>query len=235
MRPKIIAGNIYHVLNRGVDKRKIFLDESDYVRFIHDLFEFNDTSRVFNFGYFVKKSNSIAVGQRYIEKDKKPRKLLVEILAFCLMPNHYHLLIKPKIDTGASEFIKKLNGGYSQFFNNKYGRSGALFQGKYKAIPATKESHFIHLPYYIHMNPLDLKFPEWRNREINNYKEIMSFLENYRWSSFMDYIGKKNFPSVTQREFLNEFLGGPEQYKKDTIKWLKDIDLKQIDDLTLES
>ena len=94
----VIANEIYHVCNRGVDHRKIFLDEDDYFRFIHDLFEFNDEDNVSNINYFFNKSpkHNIDVGRPYF----KPRKLLVEILAFALMPNHYHLLIKPKTDNG---------------------------------------------------------------------------------------------------------------------------------------
>lgn len=130
--------------------------------------------------------------------------------------------------------MHKLGTGYTNYFNQKYERTGSLFQGTYKAVAVTGESHFIHLPYYIHINPLDLEMPEWREREIKDYKKAMKFLENYRWSSFPDYIGKKNFPSVTQRGFLLEFFGGPEQYKKDTIKWLKEMDLEEIKDLILE-
>jgi putative transposase len=130
--------------------------------------------------------------------------------------------------------MKRLNMGYARYFNEKYKRSGALFEGRYKSISLKNEAHFIHLPYYIHLNSLDLKFPEWRDRELKNYQEAMKFLESYRWSSFPDYIGEKNFPSVTQRDFLLEFFEGPEQYKKDTIKWLKEIDLEEIKDLTLE-
>ena len=130
--------------------------------------------------------------------------------------------------------MQKLGTGYTMSFNQKYERSGSLFQGTYKAILVEKDSHFIYLPYYIHLNSLDIKFPEWREREIKNYKEAMDFLENYHWSSFPDYIGKKNFPSVTQRKILLEFFGGPEQYKKDTIKWLKEMNLEGIKDLILE-
>lgn len=100
------------------------------------------------------------------------------------MPNHYHLLLRPKFDDSLTKFMKKLNIGYAKYFNEKYKRSGALFEGRYKSVLVVDKSHFIHLPYYIHLNPLDLKFPEWRNREIKNYKEAMKFLENYRWSSF---------------------------------------------------
>jgi len=228
---------IYHALSRGVDKRKIFMDDEDYLRFIHDLFEFNDQEPALNIGYLFKnqKNQSIDLRSQYIGKGKK-RKFLVNILAFCLMPNHYHLLIKPVVENGITQFIKKLNIGYAKYFNNKYERKGTLFEGRYKSIPITDQSHFIHIPYYIHLNPLDLIMPEWRKREIGDYKKAMKFLENYRWSSFLDYIGKKNFPSVTQREFLNEFFEGPEQYKKDTLKWLKEIDLgnEEIKKLILE-
>ena len=224
---------IVHVLSRGVDKRKIFLDEQDYFRFVHDLFEFNDQEWVNNIFYrFQRSKQSNDIASHYIEK--KPRKLLVDILAFCLMPNHYHLLLTSRIDNGISKFMKKLNMGYAKYFNEKYEREGTLFEGRYKSIPVTREAHFIYIPYYIHLNPLDLNFPEWRNKEIKDYKAAMNFLENYRWSSFPDYIGKKNFPSVTNREFLNEFFGGVKQYKKDTLQWLKEMDLENIKDLILE-
>lgn len=240
MREKIIAGNIYHVLNRGVDKRKIFLNEEDYFRFVHDLFEFNDTKPVNNVFYSFRHKNN-DVGHHYIEtaqKNKKPRKLLVKILAFSLMPNHYHLLLQPKFDDGVFRFMKKLNGGYAKYFNEKYERTGTLFEGRYKSITIDTDSHFIHIPYYIHFNPLDLVMPEWRRGKVRGYKKAMKFLENYRWSSFPDYIGKKNFPSVTQRDFLLQFFGGEANYENKTINWLKDSDnascIKDVKDLILE-
>ncbi len=238
MREKTVTGQIYHVLNRGVDKRKIFLDEGDYLRFIHDLFEFNDIEPVNNLTYYFRKIQSKDSASPYIitqkRKERVKRNLLVEILAFCLLPNHYHLLLKPLLDGGVVKFITKLNMGYAKYFNEKYERNGVLFQGRYKSIHVNKESHFIHLPYYIHLNALDLKFSGWRNKEIKNYKEVIKFLEHYRWSSFLDYIGIKNFPSITQREFLLKLFGGSEQYKKDTLEWLKEMDLEEIKAVALE-
>jgi len=234
MQREIIAGSIYHVLSRGVDKRKIFLGNEDYLRFVHDLFEFNDTESVNNLTYFFRKKSKDIASPYILQRERKPRKLLVEILVFCLMPNHYHLLLKPRSDDSLFKFMKKLNIGYAKYFNEKYERRGALFEGRYKAILVNQDAHFIHIPYYIHLNPLDIKSPEWRDGEIKNYKEAMKFLETYRWSSFLDYIGKKNFPSVTQREFLTEFFEGPGSYKKETIKWLKDMDLTEMKDTILE-
>jgi len=237
IKPVFVDNRIYHIYNRGVEKRNVFLDKQDHFRFVHDLFEFNDEAPAINIYYKLPQLQSYEVELRKIgnkKEERQPRKLLVEILSFCLMPNHFHLLIKQKVDGGVIQFMQKLGTGYTNYFNKKYKRVGSLFQGRFKAVLVEEEAHFIHLPYYIHLNPLDLKFPEWRNKEIRNYKEVMKFLENYRWSSFLDYLGKKNFPSVTQRKFLNEFFGGPKQYKKDITKWLKEIDLEEIKEIILE-
>ena len=210
--------HLFHTLNRGVDKRQIFLDDQDRFRFIHDLYEFNDQDWVNTTFHIFKKYNDI--GYRNIEGKK--RKLLVDIHAFCLMPNHYHLLLSPKIKDGIPQFMKKLNMGYAKYFNRKYQRSGALFQGKYKSVLVKDESHFIHLPYYIHLNPLDIMAPEWRMGGVNNANKANNFLEKYRWSSFLDYTGVKNFPSVTNRLFLLDFFGGTRQYKNNVMQWLYD-------------
>jgi len=233
IKRNILAGSIHHVVNRGVDKRNIFLDDKDYLRFVHDLFEFNDTAPINNITYFFNRSpNSKVFARPYIQR--RPRELLTEILAFSLMPNHFHLLLRPKFDDGIERFMKKLTMGYAKYFNEKYRRSGALFQGRYKSIAVVNEAHFIYLPYYIHLNPLDLVTPEWRELRLKNYKKAITFLENYRWSSHLDYAGKKNFPSVTQRDFLTECFGAPDQYQKNIREWLKNLTLESILPLTLE-
>ncbi len=227
----VAVGTICHIMNRGVDKRKIFMQQADYFRFIHDLFEFNDTAPVNNLTYFFAK-NPKDIARPYIER--KPRELLVEILAFCLMPNHYHLLLKPRFDNGITRFMKKLNMGYAKYFNEKYQRSGALFQGRYKSVTVVNESHFIYLPYYIHLNPLDLMAPEWREQRLRNPKKAIDFLETYRWSSHLDYAGKRNFPSITQRDFLTECFGDPACYQSNIEQWIHDLNIDDIHHLTLE-
>ena len=222
---------LYHTLNRGVDKRKIFLDTGDYLRGVHDLFEFNDTTPVNNLTYFFRKEYK-DVGRPYIKREA--RKLLVKIHAFCLMPNHYHLLLSELVKNGIPLFMKKFNGGYAKYFNEKYKRTGALFEGRYKRVTIKNEAHFIHLPYYIHLNPLDLAAPEWRDKKLTNFTKTMRFLDSYRWSSHLDYAGKKNFPSVTQRDFLLKFFGGQEQYKRGITEWLKELSLEDVHDVALE-
>ncbi|MBU4339235.1 transposase [Patescibacteria group bacterium] len=221
---------IYHTLNRGVDKRKIFLDNQDYFRFVHDLFEFNDQDRVNTTFYAFNKSNDIA--SRNIKR--KPRKLLVDVLAFCLMPNHYHLLLISLVENGISRFMKKLNMGYAKYFNKKNKRTGALFEGRYKSILIKNESHFTHIPFYIHCNPLDLIAPEWRERRLEDYGKAEDFLRSYRWSSNMDYCGEKNFPSVTNRNFLLEYFGGENGYKTSLQNWLKELSMENFKDIVLE-
>ena len=139
--------------------------------------------------------------------------------------------LKQRKENGISKFMQKLGTGYTMYFNQKYERVGGLFQGKFKAVSVDEDSHFIHLPYYIHSNPIEL----FNERGRTSLIDKMKFLENYKWSSFPDYVGKKNFPSVTQREFLLDFFNGAEKYKKETKEWLKDIpkNSEKIKEITL--
>jgi len=216
--------NFYHTLNRGVDKRTIFLDKQDYLRFIHDLYELNNEDRVETTSRIFKADPNITKSA-----DRKKRKMIVDVLAFCLMPNHYHLLLSPRIKNGIPLFMQKINMGYSKYFNQKYEREGTLFQGRYKNILITDNTHFLHLPFYIHFNPLDLSHPEWRENKIKNPKKALEFLESYRWSSHLDYLGIKNFPSVLNMKPLMEIFGNNNDYQKLVGNYLKDI---QVDEGT---
>lgn len=217
---------LIHVVNRGVDKRNIFKDDEDRYRFIHDLFEFNDEKNVQNNFYSFKtvKSNINDIRYRYIGGNRQePRKLIVNLHAFCLMNNHYHLLVSSLKNNGLPLFMRKINGGYSRYFNQKNKRRGSLFESRYKAIKVKDESHFLHLPFYIHLNPLDYSHPTWRERRLVNHRSAFNRLLKYKWSSHLDYLGIKNFPSLTQRDFLNEFFGGPIEYKKSIYDWLAQL------------
>lgn len=218
-KPQFVENQIYHIYNRGVEKRDVFLTDKDYLRFIHDLFEFNDEDCVSNLTYYFNRQPK-EVEPQYVRSKRKPRKLLVEILIFTLMPNHFHLLLKQKGENGIVKFMQKLGTGYSMYFNQKYERVGGLFQGRFKAVLVSEEAHFMYLPHYIHQNPISLI--NYGGSTSIDWRKAMEFLENYRWSSFPDYIGKKNFPSVTSREFLLEVFEGAKNYKKETVEFLKD-------------
>ena len=206
--------DLYHVLNRGVDKRDVVLDDHDRLRFLHDLYAFNDQQNTLNYKLPSRRDDN---------GKKKPRKPLVHIHAFCLMKNHYHLLLSEACDRGIPNFMKKLNMGYAKYFNEKNGRSGALWQGKYKKRKIERNAHFLYIPYYIHLNPLDFIMPEWRAWKIRNISKALEYLRTYRWSSHLDYLGIKNFPSITEREMVANIIGTREKYER------------QIRDLTADS
>lgn len=225
MKREIETGGIYHIYNRGVEKRKVFIDENDHLRFISDLLEFNDKKPAINLNYHpIKQSLEVRL----------PKEKIVEILAFCLMPNHFHLILKQKEERGITEFMRKLGTGYTNYFNKKYNRVGSLFQGKFKSIGIMTNAHLLHLPFYIHSNPLDLIAPKWRKGEIGNYKKAINFLEQYRWSSYLDYIEEQNFPLTTQREFVLDLIHNKKEYKKEMLKWLKERSAESVEVLALE-
>lgn len=236
MRKTVFANNhYYHVYNRGVEKRDIFSDEKDYFRFIHDLYEFNDSNTVTNLNFRFKsdyRGSDYRGPTSIVDKQRKKRDLLVEILCFCLMPNHFHLILKQLIDNGISLFMQKL-GGYVYYFNLKYQRVGPLFQGKFKAIEIDNENYLLHLSRYIHLNPLEIIEPNWKEGGIRDWKKAIQFLESYRWSSYLDYLGIKNFPSITQRELINSYFKNPVEYKKFITDFLPG-DFNKIQDLIIE-
>lgn len=217
----------YHIYNRGVDKRQIFLQDKYYHRFIHDLYEFNDLEAVIN------------VNRRFNNTDgsatpiKKERKRLVDIVCFCLMPNHFHLILKQLIDNGISKFMHKLGTGYVNYFNELQDRTGALFEGRFKSILIENDEYLMYLSRYIHLNCIDLIEPEWKENGIKNWKNASEFLESYKWSSYLDYIGKDNVPSVINNEFLLGYFDNRKAYSQFVVNWMYD-DMDYIKDLTLE-
>lgn len=112
---------------------------------------------------------------------------LVSFGAWCLMTNHFHLLVKEQVAGGISLFMKKLGTGYSMFFNLKHDRVGALFEGPFKSRLVSEDSHLKHLFGYIHLNPLDIEFSGWNNRmDRPKNLEWKAFLTEYPYSSFHD-------------------------------------------------
>lgn len=215
--------DFYHVLNRGVDKRDVFMDVRDYMRFLSGLNLFNDTQYA--------PSNV----RRYAKAVKNPKsEKLVDIHCFVLMPNHYHMLISPVDDEhrNISLFMKKLNMGYAKYFNERHGRSGALWQGKYKKILVTDDAHLLYLPFYIHANPLDMILPEWRKGKVTSKKLALEYLQNYRWSSHNDYLTGEDVSSIANQTFFSDtsFLGTASHYKKKLSKIITGDKLSCLDE-----
>jgi len=161
-------GEHYHIFNRGVEKRDVFLNDFDYMRFLQSLAEFNRTD---------------PIGSIFEQSFRKKEDLLgnevsklVEIIAYCLNPNHYHLILKQLEDKGIEKFMHKMGVGYSKYFNHKYKRSGVLFQGVFKSKHIATNEYLLHLSSYVNCNS-----------EIHGICKA----ENYKWCSFPDYINKR--------------------------------------------
>lgn len=142
---KFVNGEYYHIYNRGVEKRKIFLDQNDFGRFFQSMKEFNNIEPIGSIyeNYFRKKQ----LGNPVSKSDQ-----LVDFICYCLNPNHYHFLLKQISDKGVEKFMHKLSLGYTKYFNQKNKRSGFLFQGPFKAVHVETNEYILHLSAYINLN-----------------------------------------------------------------------------------
>ena len=146
------------------------------------------------------------------------------------MPNHVHLLLKQNREVGVVKFMRKVNGGYALYYNKKYHRKGYLFQGRFKSVHVKDNEQLKTVFVYIHTNPVAFLYPHWKEKGIKNPKKVIDFIENkYRWSSYFDYLGNKNFPSLTSRKFLLRVMGGVEGCKEFVNGWL--FYKKELNDL----
>ena len=172
-------GEFYHLYNRGVEKRDIFIDKKDLERFHKLLYVANST---IPFRFNEVKDQSIDTIDR-----GNP---IVAIGAYVLMPNHFHVLAKEITQNGLSTFIKKLATGYSMYFNKKYERVGPLLQGRFKAEHVIRDEHLEYLYAYIHLNPVKLIEPKWKEMGIKNKDRAIKFISGYYYSSYEDYCNK---------------------------------------------
>src|SRR3989344_3471256 len=194
----------------GIEKRKVFLNKTDYERFKFLLYICNNSKSIVVRDY----KNSTFEEKFNLQKGNT----LVDIGAYCLMPNHFHLLLKEKIDNGISLFMQKLTTSYTMYFNTINKRSGSLFQGTFKAKHIEEDKYLEYLYAYIHLNPIKLIEPEWKERTIKNKKKAEDFLSLYGYSSYFDFMGinraesrilnRSVFPDYFQDEVsFTEFLG----------------------------
>ncbi|MDD5031680.1 MAG: transposase [Patescibacteria group bacterium] len=202
------TGEFYHIYNRGVDKREVFLDEKDYIRFLRSMREFNDLEPIGSL-YIKKKLKNQSGTLRSLAplRGAKPlRKPLVEFICYCLNPNHYHFILRQVLNKGISEFMKKLAGGYTCYFNIEYKRSGSLFENTFKAIHIKSDSYFLWLSGYIN-----------GNAEIHKIARA----ENWIWASYLDYMGKRGGTLCNKEIILSQF------ENKDEYKDLVDTIIKE--------
>jgi len=239
-KEKFITDEFYHVVLRGIDGKKLFKDIGDHYRGIFSIYEFNNAEHV-----AIKDRRKARVRFKKILKEAKEnpppfvdsRDKLVEVLAFCIMPNHLHLLLRQLQDEGIFKFMKKLGSGYGRYFNTKYDRKGYVFQSRFVSVRIKNDNQLKVVFAYIHSNPVSLIIPKWKERGIKNLEKVIKFIENYKWSSYQDYIGKQNFPSVAEREFLLETIGGENGcrlFMKDWLEYRGKVKEEKFNELMLE-
>lgn len=203
---------IYHIFNRGVERRNIFLNKREYQHAV-------DTLRYYQYMQIPKKFSeflnlSSEAKEIYLINIFMNLTKQIEIIAYCLMPNHFHLLIKQKEEQGITKFMANFTNSYTKYFNTKHKRVGPLFQGVFKAVLIETTEQLIHLSRYIHINP------------VCSFIIQPDELEEYRWSSYPEYINLqlKNFTNTSP--VMNNFKS-VDDYKRfvlDQVSYARDIE-----------
>lgn len=216
-----IKDGYYHIYNRGVEKRKIFLDEQDYKVFLYNLKEYLSKPKKQS----DLKTNFTLQGTTFkgIPRQRKNYHKKINLLAYCLMPNHFHLLINQSDNKSISNYMKSLLVKYSMYFNNKYDRVGQLFQGRYKAILIQDENYLLHLSRYIHLNP-----SEHTEDLINTYSSYANYLElrKTKWVKPKFILKFFNNTVIPEIKKINSYKDFVESYKKDSAEVLGKLTLE---------
>lgn len=218
----LVNGEYYHLLNRGINKQPIFFEARNYKRAIETFKYYSFAASLqIKFSKFLKLSNE----QRNIlwdEIENKGRKL-VEIVCFCLMPNHFHFLLLQKEEKGISKFMANFQNSYTKYFNTKYQKFGPILQGQFKAVRIEDDSQLLHLTRYIHLNP-------YTSFVVKDVERLL----RYPWSSFKEYLEKID-GGVCHKQIILENFKSLESFKKfvfDRADYQRE--LEKIKHLTIE-
>lgn len=206
-------GEFYHIFNRGVEKRNIFLDKTDFERFLKSIEEFNT----------IKPIGSLYENSFLKNKLGSPttKSRLVNVVCYCLNPNHYHFILEQRSEGGISAFLQRLSGGYTRYFNIRRKRSGVLFQGKFKSVHIRSNEYLLHASVYVNLNN--------RAHTLERGKSI---------SSWNEYVANINNGLCTKDIILKQFKNVSE-YKDFAESSLRDIltrkkELKEFQEILLE-
>lgn len=188
----LVTGEIYHVLNRGVSHQPTFQDKFDYQRALEviSFYRFLKPPIRFSFYNRLNATEKEAFWRGLVDKSPK----LVTFLAYCLMPNHFHFLIKQEVEGGISKFLANFQNSYTKYFNTHHDRSGHLFQGQFKAIRMETENQLLYVSRYIHLNP----FTSYVVKTVDE-------LKTYPWSSLPEYLESSKEGICETRNVLVNF------------------------------
>ena len=192
----LITGLYYHIYNRGVDKRDIFMNKADLDRFALSVKEFNTVNPIGSI-------KDLMIARKEVSDVGRP-KPLVSIVCFCFNPNHFHFIVKQEVDGGISEFFKRLLGGYTKYFNLIHNRNGALFQGRFKSNLIDDDAYFLKIRPYTHVNHLVHDIPEGKKHL------VLSSEQEYNTNNFV-------LVSEIEAKALLDFYGSNENFKKECL------------------
>jgi putative transposase len=212
-RSEIIAeGSYIHVLNRGVKKMPIYRQKSDLWRLLFNLFYLNSQNVPANWNRVLDKENQL--GSFIWPKEWGKREPIVSLLAYVIMPNHFHLILKERQNGGVSKFMHKITMSYSKYVNAKYKESGTLFQGRFKSLSVDEDNYMRYLAVYIMVkNPFEL-FPQGGlEGAIKNFDKAWDWAIDYPFCSLADYVGKRERSVILDKDILGEVFDDPESFK----------------------
>lgn len=194
----IVAGEIYHVFNRSVARQPIFITSRDSGRAVECMKFYLHDNLPLRFSHY----NRLPKEQKdQMSKKIKDSPHIIEILSFCLMPNHIHFLLRSITEKGIIQFMSNFQNSYAKYFNLKTDRSGTLFQAMFKAVRIETDEQLVHVNRYIHLNPLTAYI-------VTNIAD----LEKYPWSSYPDYLDPS--PNFINKEFILSFFKDIPAYKQ---------------------
>ena len=214
---EFVTGEFYHVFNRGIERRDIFGGDEDRLRLLNSFLVFNDTVEA-PWGLRGLWSER----ESFVWYDYEQKEPLVEIHAFALMRNHFHLMLRQVRDRGISEFMRK-SGGYTSYFNKKYQRVGPLFQGRFRCVHISTQDQLRNVFAYIHTNPVEIVEPNWKKEWIvRDKRKAIEFLDSYPWTSYIEYVKEENrYPNLLTVNFFQRLLGMSKGCREEVEGWIK--------------
>lgn len=219
-KTKFAKGELYHIFNRGVDKRKVFGSVSDYFRFKDYMLLFNDIQdglmiRWRDYSHY----HAGASIEQFLRLNLKKRRPLVKFIAYCLNPNHYHFILEELAEKGVETFMHRLGTGYSMYFNKRYKRSGSLFQGPFKSVHIKSNNQLLYLSVYVNCNS-----------EIHK----ISSARTYQWCSYPDYLKLRNEKICEKKIISDQFktIAGYRDFSRENLLYM--IDKKEWEKYLLD-
>lgn len=211
-------GEIYHVFNRGIDRRPIFTSKREYQRMMTAVWLYRYAYPGANLSQYLDLSDE---QKRVLEKTLEEKTPQISLLAYCLMPNHFHLVVRQEVQDGIRKFLANISNSYTRYFNLKRKRVGPLLQGTFKAVRVESDEQFLHLTRYVHLNP------------VVSYLCKLEKLPLYSWSSYREYLSPRDM-KLCNKEVVQSLIS-----LKNYAKFVKDqadyaSNLKKVRHLTLD-